>query len=78
MLQLLVELPPGAYAPGGQMQPELIVLPAPTIGQDLSLRSDGKQLGIEEHNPEPAVVDAVDRSSYDLTKPFSHGDPGSM
>jgi hypothetical protein len=60
------------------VRPESVVLPTPTFGQELSLRSRGEQLGIEELIPEPAVVDAVERSSYDSAKPFSHGDPGSM
>jgi hypothetical protein len=60
------------------VQPESVVLPTPTIGQELSLRSRCEQLGIEELIPEPAVVDAVERISYDSAKPFSHGDPGSM
>jgi hypothetical protein len=58
--------------------PEGVVLPAPAIGQDLGLRSCGEQLGIEELISEPAVVDEVERSSYDSAKPFFHGAPGSM
>jgi hypothetical protein len=37
------------------MQPEGVVLPAPTISQDLRLRSCCELLGIEELIPEPAV-----------------------
>ena len=37
------------------MRPERVVLPAPTIGQDLRLRSCGNQLGVEELIPEPAI-----------------------
>ena len=37
------------------MRPECVVLPAPTIGQDLRLRSGGKQLSVEELIPEPAI-----------------------
>jgi len=86
MLQLPVELPPRAYAPGGpneacrrnRVKLMGVVLPAPAIGQDLSFRSCGEQLGIEEFIPKPAVVDEVERSSYDSEKLFSHEDPGSM
>jgi len=60
------------------MRPECVVLPAPAIGQALGLCHGGEQLGIEEFIPEPAVVDEVERSSYDSAKPFCHGDPGSM
>ena len=60
------------------MRPECVVLPAPAISEELRLRSGGEQLGVEELIAEPAVVDAVERSSYDSAKPFSHGDPGSM
>ena len=62
----------------GRVRPERVVLPAPTIGQDLRLRSCGEQLGVQELTPESAVVDEVERSSYDSAKPFPHGDPGSM
>jgi hypothetical protein len=48
------------------------------IGQDLSLRSCGEQLRIEELIAEPAVVDEVKRSSYDSANSFSHGEPGAM
>ncbi len=37
------------------MRPECVVLPAPTIGQDLRLRSGGEQLSVEELIPEPAI-----------------------
>ena len=60
------------------MRPERVVLPAPAIGQDLSFWGCGEQLSVEELIPEPAVVDEVERSSYDSAKPFSQGDPGSM
>jgi len=50
----------------------------PAIGQDLGLIHRGEQLGVVELVPEPSVVDAVERSSYDSAKPFCHGDPGSM
>ena len=39
----------------GRVRPERVVLPAPTIGQDLRLRSCGNQLGVEELIPEPAI-----------------------
>jgi len=57
---------------------ESVVLPAPAISQELGLGSCGEQLGVEKLIPEPAVVDVVERTSYDSTKPFSHGDPASM
>jgi len=60
------------------MRPEGVVLPAPPVGQDLGLRSCCEQLGVEELIPEAAVVDEVERSSYDSAQPFSHGDPGSI
>ena len=60
------------------MRPESVVLPPPAISEELSLRSRGEQLRVEELIPEPAVVDEVERSSYDSAKPFSQGDPGSM
>ena len=60
------------------MRPEGVVLPAPSISQGLGLGHGGEQLGIQELIPEPAVVDAVERSSYDSAKPFCHRDPGSM
>lgn len=62
----------------GRMRPECVVLPAPAIGQALGFRHRGEQLGVEEFIPEPAVVDEVERSSYDSAKPFCHGAPGSM
>jgi len=37
------------------MWPERVVLPAPAIGEELSLWSRGKQLGIEELIPEAPV-----------------------
>ncbi len=37
------------------MRPEGVVLPAPAVGQALGLRHRGKQLGVEEFIPEPAV-----------------------
>ena len=37
------------------MGPDGVVHPAPEIGQILSLRHSGEQLGIEEFVPEPAV-----------------------
>jgi hypothetical protein len=60
---LLIELPPGAYAPGGQRagcrrsRAELmsVVLPVPTIDQNLRPRSGGEQLGVDEQS---AVVPA--------------------
>ena len=55
MLQLLVELPPGAYAPGGPNAAGMCVLQAPAISQQLSLWSRGEQLGVEELIPEPPV-----------------------
>jgi hypothetical protein len=60
------------------VRPDCVVLPAPTIGQDLRLRSCGEQLGVEELIPEAAVVDEDERSSSDSANPFSHGDPGAM
>lgn len=36
------------------MRPEVVVLPAPTIGQALGLSHRGEQLGIEELIPEPS------------------------
>jgi hypothetical protein len=62
----------------GRVRPEGVALGAPTISQDLGLRSCGEWLGVEELIPEPAVVDEVERSSYDAAKPFSQGDPDSM
>ena len=35
------------------MRPEVVVLPAPAIGQALGLRHRGKKLGVEEFIPEP-------------------------
>ena len=60
------------------MRPEGVVLPAPAISQSLSLSHRGEQFGIEELVLESSVVDAVERSSYDLAKPFCHGVPGLM
>ena len=37
------------------MRPECVVLPAPSISQELSLGSRGEQLGVEELIPEPAI-----------------------
>lgn len=37
------------------MRPDCVVLPAPAIGQGLSLRSCGEQLGIGELIPEAAI-----------------------
>ena len=39
----------------GRVRPDRVVLPVPTIGQDLRLRSCGEQLGVEEFIPEPAI-----------------------
>ena len=72
------ELKPGAYAFGGLIGPQGVVLPAPAISQGLCLSHRGKQHGVQEFIPEPAVVDAVERSSEDSAKPCCHGDPGSM
>ncbi len=60
------------------MRPQGVVLPAPAISQGLGLGHGVKQLGVQEFIPEPAVVDAVERSSCDSAKPFCHGEPGSM
>ena len=38
-----------------RVRPDRVVLPAPTIGQDLRLKSCGEQLGVEEFIPEPAI-----------------------
>ncbi len=37
------------------MGPERVVLPAPAVGQALGFRHRGKQFGVEEFIPEPAV-----------------------
>ena len=37
------------------MRPECVVLPAPAISQELSLRRRGEKLGVEELVPEPSV-----------------------
>lgn len=66
MRQLLVELPSGRIPLDSRMQPERVVLPNPTIGQDLRLQSCGEQLSIEELIAESAIVDEVEQSSYDL------------
>ena len=47
-------------------------------GQDLRFKSCGEQHGVEELIAEPAVVDKVERSSYDSANPSSHGEPGAM
>jgi len=39
----------------GRIGPEGVVLPAPAVGQALSLGHRGEQLGVEEFVPEPAV-----------------------
>jgi hypothetical protein len=39
----------------GRMGPEGVVLPAPAIGQAVSLSHRGEQLGVQELIPEPAV-----------------------
>ena len=60
---LLIEQPPGAYASGWQRaacrrsRAELmsVVLPVPTIDQNLRPRSGGEQLGVDEQS---AVVPA--------------------
>ncbi len=70
MLQLTVELPPGAFAPGGPIAPECGGLLAPSLSQQLGLGIRGEHLVFEELIPEPAIAR--------LDKPFSHGDPGSM
>jgi hypothetical protein len=63
VLQHLVKLSLGAYAPGvpnvacRRSRAELlrVVLPAPAISLELSLWRRGEQLGIEELVPEPPV-----------------------
>lgn len=60
------------------MRPEGVALPAPAIDQALHFRHRDEKLGVQEFIPEPAVVDEVERSSYDSAKPFCHGDPGLM
>ena len=40
------------------MGPERVVVPAPTIGQDLCLWGCGEQLSVEKLIPEPATVTA--------------------
>ena len=55
MLQLLVELLPGRTLLEGRMWPECVVLSAPAISQELSLRSRGEQLGVEKLIPEAYV-----------------------
>jgi len=37
------------------MWPERVVLPAPAIGQELSLGGCGEQLGVEKLIPEPSI-----------------------
>ena len=37
------------------MGPEVVVLPAPAIGQALGLSHRGEQLGVEEFIPESAI-----------------------
>jgi hypothetical protein len=78
MLQLRVELPPGASAPGGPSAAYLSCTLSADIRQDLRFRSRGEQLGIEEFITQPAVVGEVERSSYDSANPFSYGDLGAM
>jgi hypothetical protein len=51
MLQLPVELQPLE----GRVWSERVVLPAPTIGQDLSFWGCGEKLNVEELIPEPVV-----------------------
>jgi len=60
------------------MRPQVVVLPPPAISQGLGLGDGGEQLGVQELIPEPAVVDVVERRSYDSAKPFCHGVTGSM
>ena len=60
------------------MRPQGAVLPSTSISQGLGLGRGGEELRIQEFIPEAAVVDAVERSSYDSAKPFCHGEPGSM
>ena len=55
MLQLLVEMPPGAYAPRGPNVALTRCIPAPAISQELSLGSCGEQLGVAELIPESSV-----------------------
>ncbi len=77
-MQQLLELLPGASAPGGLNPAQGVVYPAPAISQGLGLGHSSGLLGIEELIHEPPVVDALERSSMDSAKPFCHGDPGSM
>ena len=60
------------------MGPDCVVLPSSAISPELSLGSRGEQLAIEELISEPAVVNAVQRGSYDSANRFFHGDPGLM
>ena len=54
-MRQLLELPPGAYAPGGTNGATECCTPAPTIGQALGLRHRGEQLSVEELIVEPAI-----------------------
>lgn len=58
------------------MRPEGVVLPA--ISQCMGLCNRGEQLSSEELVTKPAIIDVIERSSYDYAKPFCHDDPGSV
>jgi len=55
VLRQLVELPPGAYAPGGPNEASSFLLPPPAISQGLGPGHGGEQLDVQELIPEPAV-----------------------
>ena len=49
----------------GRLRPDRIVLPAPTIVQDLRLESCGEKLDVEEFIPVPAI-DRLGKSVFQL------------
>ena len=56
----------------------MVLLPAPTLSQDLHLRSCRGQCGAEESSAEAAVADEVERSSSESAHQLFQYHPGSM
>jgi hypothetical protein len=60
------------------MRSVCVVLDSVLLCQYPGFLHRSEQFDIQEFIPQPAVVDEVERSSYDSTNGFSQGAPGGM
>lgn len=69
VMKQLLEPPPGRTPLESRMEPEGVVLPAPAVGQAVSLIYRGEQIDVQEYITHPSVVK--------FAGPFCHCDPVS-